>query len=42
MKAYMKDFKLTSPAMPFELLVTNRANEPDTSKWVTKIYYPIL
>ena len=42
MKAYMKDFKLTSPAMPFELLVTNRIAEPDTSKWVTKIFYPIL
>jgi len=42
MKTYMKDFKLISPAMPFELLVTNRITEPDTSKWVTNIYYPIL
>lgn len=42
MKQYMKDFKLTSPAMPFELLLTDRNNEPDTAKWTTKIYYPIL
>lgn len=41
MKIYLKDFKLISPAMPFESLVTDRLAEPDTSKWVTKIYYPI-
>ncbi|HUH32511.1 MAG TPA: GyrI-like domain-containing protein, partial [Daejeonella sp.] len=42
MKTYMKDFKLVSPAMPFESLVTDRSSEPDTSKWITRIYYPIL
>jgi len=42
MKQYMKDFKLTSPAMPFEQLLTDRNTEPDTTKWTTKIYYPIL
>ena len=42
MKTYLKDFKLTSPAMPFESLVTDRSSEPDTSKWITRIYYPIL
>ena len=31
-----------SPAIPFESLITNRLEEPDTSKWVTKIYYPFL
>ncbi|MHB1177210.1 MAG: hypothetical protein ACYCZO_02655 [Daejeonella sp.] len=41
MNAYMKDFKLTSPAIPFESLITDRSTEPDTSKWITKIYYPI-
>lgn len=41
-KNYMNDFKLTSPAMPFESLVTDRSKEPDTSKWITKIYYPIF
>jgi effector-binding domain-containing protein len=41
LKFYINDFKLTSPAMPFESLVTDRTMEPDTSRWVTRIYYPI-
>jgi effector-binding domain-containing protein len=42
MKNYMKDFKLTSPAMPFEMMITDRSIERDTNKWVTKLYYPIF
>lgn len=42
MKHYINDFKLISPAMPFESLVTDRSKEPDTTKWITKIYYPIF
>lgn len=42
MNLYLKDFKLVSPAMPFQSLITNRVQEPDTSKWITKIYYPIF
>lgn len=42
MKNYMKDFKLTSPAMPFEMMITDRSVERDTNKWVTKLYYPIF
>lgn len=38
---YIDDHKLTSPAIPFESLVTNRMLERDTSMWVTKVYYPI-
>jgi effector-binding domain-containing protein len=41
LKFYINDFKLTSPAMPFESLVTDRTKEPDTSRWITRIYYPI-
>jgi hypothetical protein len=33
---------MTSPAKPFETLVTNRMAEPDSNKWVTKIYYPVF
>lgn len=40
-EAYMKDFKLTPPAIPYESLITDRRMQVDTSKWVTKIYYPI-
>lgn len=41
-KIYMKDHRLVSPAMPFQSLITNRLAQKDTSKWITKIYYPIL
>ncbi|RYU89975.1 hypothetical protein EWM62_10545 [Mucilaginibacter terrigena] len=40
-KHYQKDHGLMSPAMPFELLITNRLAQKDTAKWVTKIYWPI-
>ncbi|GAB2818523.1 hypothetical protein [Ferruginibacter profundus] len=39
---YKEDAKRTSPAIPFELLITNRAAEPDTSKWITRLYYPVM
>lgn len=39
---YLDDHHLSSPAIPFESLITNRLEEPDTLKWVTKIYYPIF
>lgn len=42
MEKYKKDHHLISPAMPYESLVTDRSKEKDTSKWVTKIYYPIF
>jgi hypothetical protein len=38
---YLHDHDLESPALPFQSLVTDRSREPDTAKWVTKIYYPI-
>ncbi len=41
LKNYMKDFKLAPPAMPFEMMITNRSLEKDTTKWLTKLYYPI-
>jgi hypothetical protein len=39
---YIRDKRHSSPAIPFESLVTNRIAEPDTTKWITKIYYPIF
>jgi hypothetical protein len=42
LKNYQKDHGLISPAMPFEILVTNRLTEKDTAKWVTKLYWPIF
>ena len=42
MGIFMSDNNFSSPAIPFESLVTNRMQEPDTSRWVTKIYYPVF
>ena len=39
---YFEDYKHTSPAIPFQLLLTDRLKEPDSTKWVTRFYYPIF
>lgn len=42
MGIFMTDNRLTSPAIPFESLITDRMTEPDSTKWITKIYYPVF
>ena len=42
LETYMDDYHLTSPAISFQSLVTDRQVEKDSSKWITKIYYPIM
>jgi hypothetical protein len=42
MQNYINDYQRVSPAIPFESLITDRRKEPDTNKWVTKIYYPVM
>jgi hypothetical protein len=39
---YRSDYRFTSPAIPYQLLVTDRMKEPDTTKWITKLYYPVF
>ena len=39
---YISDYNRIAPAIPFESLVTDRSKEPDSSKWVTRIYYPVM
>ena len=39
---YKIDYRLTSPAIPFASLVTDRMKEPDTTKWITRLYYPVF
>ena len=38
---YRSDYKHDSPAIPYQLLVTDRIKEADTTKWITKLYYPV-
>ena len=42
LESYMDDYHLTSPAISFQSMVTDRQVEKDSSKWITKIYYPIM
>jgi hypothetical protein len=42
MENYIHDYGRTVPAIPFQSLVTDRLNLPDTTKWITKIYYPVM
>ncbi|MFL5739529.1 MAG: hypothetical protein ACJ75B_04885 [Flavisolibacter sp.] len=39
---YMEDHFLSQPAIPFEILVTERNQEKDSSKWKTVIFYPSM
>jgi len=41
LQEYIQDFQLTTMAIPFQSLVTDRSKEADTSRWVTRIYYPV-
>jgi hypothetical protein len=41
MHFYFDDYKKTSMAIPFAALITNRMQEPDTARWVTRIYAPV-
>ncbi len=38
---YFSDYHKTSMAMNFTMLVTDRMYQPDSSKWITKIYLPV-
>ena len=39
---YLEDNQYTSPAIPYQLIITDRTKERDTSKWITKICYPVF
>lgn len=39
---FLKDYGRQAPAIPFVSLVTDRMQQPDSSKWITRIYYPVM
>src|SRR5450631_1416123 len=39
---YLKDHGKIQMARPFEQLITDRTLEPDTTKWITRIYLPVV
>ena len=42
LKNYLLDAKRPSPAVPFELLINDRRLNSDSTKWQTRIYYPVM
>lgn len=42
MENYAFDYGKSSPAIPFQMLVTDRLQQPDTGQWITRIYYPVF
>jgi hypothetical protein len=39
---YIGDYQRTIIAIPFQMLITDRRKEPDSTKWITRIYYPVV
>jgi len=39
---FIKDYGQTSPAIPYELMITDRTKERDTAKWITRLCYPVF
>jgi hypothetical protein len=42
MDLYIEDYNRKPPAISFLSLITDRRKEPDSSKWITRIYYPVM
>ena len=42
LRDYIRDHERTVMAIPFQSLVTDRMSEPDSARWVTRIYYPVM
>ncbi len=42
MELYIRDYQRSIIAIPFQMLITDRTKEPDSSKWITRIYYPVV
>ena len=39
---YFDDYKKVSMAIRFQALITDRRSQPDSNKWVTKLYAPVF
>jgi hypothetical protein len=39
---YIMDHNRIAPAIPFQSLVTDRSKEADTSKWITRAFWPVM
>lgn len=39
---YKTEMQFVAPAIPYQLMITDRAKEKDTSRWITRFYYPVF
>ncbi len=39
---YMNDIQRGSPAIPFQVLITNRSHIKDSNQWITKLHFPVM
>ena len=39
---YARDYQRVPPAIPYYSLITDRTKQPDSSKWITKVYFPVM
>jgi effector-binding domain-containing protein len=39
---YIADHRRSIIALPWLMLITDRRAEPDSSKWITRLYYPVI
>jgi len=42
MEFYKHDHNKVTAAIPYEYLITNRLEQPDSNKWITQLYFPIF
>ncbi len=42
MEKYILDYQRSIIAIPFQSLIVDRSKEPDSTRWVTIIYYPVV
>jgi effector-binding domain-containing protein len=42
MDQYIADNHRSVIAAPFEMFITDRRAEPDSTKWITRLYYPVI
>lgn len=42
LQLYVQDHHRVAMAIPFQQLITDRLEEPNTTKWVTKVYVPVF
>jgi hypothetical protein len=42
MELYIQDLHQTRVAISYEYLITNRVEQPDSNKWVTQLFFPVI